>query len=425
MDRMPSERLVAAAATALFDADTDAFESMLHREILSDGFSILLEPSIEEGVAHQLGTDDVSEWILRPLTWDIREYGPAKALGPADTFLLVLWQDLEGRLQRKFDSLFRRTTVADRGAILCFFGVAGLSIIVEYKRAPGGPVRLRPIAVVPAPRGLFELTDILLAAATPEHANALKAAVLSVDKIVYQRGLLVHVDRQREDIFGPSIDTVVLAELLVASLVDTDARGVAALEIGAGSGLLTTALASSDAVSSVTAVDVNPASISCTLKNLQVNGTELNANRPVMSIRGEQFSANSFVTPFDVVVCNPPYIPEPDAKFRGVKDSYATAVGGLELCEHILRNIDSLLTETGRLLFMTSSTSEAEVARFLPAGFRTTPAYPGALRVPLDVDSVWRNREWQRELLEDGRIERDDRGVLWHRLEPVWIERGR
>jgi release factor glutamine methyltransferase len=418
---LPSPRLLAASVDFLNGTDADSFEPLLHRDGSGDGLALLGASSVRAALVESLGTEDVSEWILRPVTWDVREYGRAKNRSTADTFLLLLWQDLEGRLQRKFDSLFRRTRVADSGAVLCFFGLASLSVVVEYRRAPGGPVRLRPVAVVLEPRGLFELSNILVAA-SPEQANALKAAVLSVDKIVYQRDILVHVDRQQEDVFGPSIDTVILAELVADALSAARLADLSALEVGAGSGLLTTTIASSESVQSITAVDVNPAAISCTMKNLRINSVDLNSQRPAVSVRGERFCVTSFVAPFDVVVCNPPYIPEPEASRGSVKDFYATAVGGLELCEEILKNIDSLLSPGGRLLFMTSSTSAREVLQHLPSGFLVSAAST-PLRVPLDVETVWRRPDWQRSLLDEGKIERDEQGALWHRLEPVWIER--
>jgi hypothetical protein len=89
-----------------------------------------------------------------------------------------------------------------------------------------------------------------------------------------------------------------------------------------------------------------------------------------------------------------------------------------------LISLDDILSADGRLLIMMSSTSHQEVTGFLPAGFRMEPAYsdPG-IRVPLDIDTMIANEQWQAQLVTDDRAERDEAGMLFHYLRPTWVTR--
>ena len=74
---------------------------------------------------------------------------------------------------------------------------------------------------------------------------------------------------------------------------------------------------------------------------------------------------------------------------------------------------------------MVSSVSGDEVNRFVPEGFHVRRAFQGAgWRVPLDVEAVWEDSDWQERLLHESRIERDEEGTLWHYLQPIWVVRG-
>jgi tRNA1(Val) A37 N6-methylase TrmN6 len=416
--------LARLALEALATSQFKPFGDKLATQVLPDSFGILGNADLVERIAQQIGHSDITKWITRPLTWNAELYDPHVTLSAADNVVHLLWQDLSARLARKLDAVAHRTSLTSRGAVLCFFGRAQFNIIVEYTRSGGGAIRLRPLAALLDPNGVLEVTN-LLDGATAEVRNAIKNVAFSVDKLVYQRGCIIHVHRQREDVFGPTIDTVILGELLAELLDDLDfERKLSALEVGPGSGLLSTILATSEHVVDLTAVDLNGSAVACTLKNLQINDATLDARHQLVRVRAERFDAKQFVAPFDLIVCNPPYIPgEPSSSSPSMKE-YGRAVGGLDLCIEILRSLPNLLTPDGVLLLMASSLSDGEVVSCIPSEFEAVKALgSGSRRVPLDVDIVWHNPAWRAQLLSEQRIEEDTSGVLWHYLRPLWIRR--
>ncbi|MGA8087661.1 MAG: class I SAM-dependent methyltransferase [Terracidiphilus sp.] len=301
-----------------------------------------------------------------------------------------------------------------------------MSIIVGYKRSLHGVLSFRPVTAVFRPYGVFELHH-LLASCSQEQRHLIKSAALSVHKLVFQRGVLTHVDRQAEDdICGPTIDTVLLGEELAVWLENQPADSrLIALEVGPGSGFLSSLLAGAECVERLYAVDLNPSAVKCTLKNLYINGASLKALTPKISVRAESFDAAEFPGRFDLIVSNPPYLPlSPDRDNQTDSEGYGLAVGGLRLCQDIINALEEKLSPRGRLLLMTSSASITEIRRLLPADFRIIPVMDGAgIRVPLDVDSMWEDSEWRKHLLLEKRIEVDENGDLWHYIQPMWIDR--
>jgi len=415
--------LVSSACAAIEHGDFKQFDLALHKQRLPDAFRILQSARLATLIRSQCSGTGIADWIMTPITWNVDAYDPRRTFTRGETLMHLLWQDLNHRLTLKLDAAFQRVTFPPQGAILCFFHGTGLNVIVAYRRTTGGAVSLRPIAAQEEPRGVFELSHFL--SGTQEQRNSIKAAALSVDKLLFQRGALVHVDRQREDVFGPSIDTVLLAEILAQWIEDLPENElIDALEVGPGNGLLSVLLASAENTRRLYAVDVNPVAVTCTLKNLQINGAKIDAVAPEIHVRAERFKSSEFSRAVNLIVCNPPYIPDAPPDAGAGADAYQMAVGGLGLCADLLGALESLLLPDGRLLLMTSSISLDEVRRLIPRGFRVVPAMAGdGIRVPLDVNSVLERKDWQEVLVKRTCIERDSQGELWHRILPVWIER--
>lgn len=423
---MARDVLRTQALEALETGEFGAFGSALQREELPDVFALVIDPVVRPELAGRLGSDRVPDWIMSDETWNVLSYQPEIELTTAQTLLHLLWQDLYGRLKRKLEVAFQQLALASEGTVLCFFAGAELSVVVRYHRATGGGIDLRPAAVMDRPVGLFELAH-LFDGATPEQRNALKSMAVSSDKLVYQRGVLVHVHRQRDDVCGPTIDTVVLMELVAQELpviAATERAGITVVEIGPGNGMLSCLLSNSDLVSTLIAVDINPSAVSCTLKNLALNGSRLDSVRPEIGVRAERFRPEDLPAQAELVVCNPPYIPSPPGSPADGGSGYHVAVAGLELSVHLIESLERLVHPDGRLLLMTSSVSAADVLGAVPEGWRTVTCLSDVgLRVPLDVDVVWRSESWRNDLLRAGRIEVDAAGELWHNLQPVWIMR--
>lgn len=409
------------ACEAVSTSDFKEFGEALALQTLPESFGILADLTLNQAIAEQLAGASATDWVVSPITWNVELYDPRAEFKPAEQFLHLLWQDLSSRLVRKIDAVARRTSITSRGAVLCFFGRAELCVVVEYRRSPGGAINLRPLVACLQPNAVTELSSMLVGAA-PNVRNAIKQVAFSVDKLVYQRGAITHVNRQAGDVFGPTIDTIVLGELVAEWLsAQPSDQSISALEIGPGSGFLSTIIGTCPNVRELTAIELNEAAATCTLKNLLVNELTLDAKNQWIRVRAERFAANQFTKPFDLIVCNPPYIP--DAPKHGASE-YGRAVGGLELCTEVLQSLPDLLTDEGALLLMVSSLSKHLVVAAIPEGFELTTALPeGGRKVPLDVDVVWDNAEWLKKLLSDGHLTSDADGNLWHQLLPIWVRR--
>jgi len=104
---------------------------------------------------------------------------------------------------------------------------------------------------------------------------------------------------------------------ILAAFVDSlPLKGRSFLEVGCGSGVV--ALCAARAGATVTAVDINPEAVRCTIANATHNGLRLDARV------ADVFSATEGMT-FDVIAWNPPFLPgtpnsAKDAAFYGGED---------------------------------------------------------------------------------------------------------
>lgn len=119
------------------------------------------------------------------------------------------------------------------------------------------------------------------------------------------------------------------------------------LEIGCGSGIICLHLAKRGSV--VTAVDINPKA---------VDATRINAKRNKLSIEvleGDLFSCLENRR-FDVIVCNPPYLPPAD-EYNDSNLSLAVEGGptGSEFTQRLLKEASLFLKEGGSIYTILSS----------------------------------------------------------------------
>lgn len=135
------------------------------------------------------------------------------------------------------------------------------------------------------------------------------------------------------------------------------------LEIGSGSGIISVFFALKG--HSVTAVDINPEAVKCTIHNADLNGISVKA------VAGDLFKG---MDRFDTVIFNPPYLPTDDdfvgnEQWNGGSDGFMVTRPFLrELPEHLNRNgecflILSSLTDVSSLITEFSSLRFDEVAR--------------------------------------------------------------
>ena len=207
-------------------------------------------------------------------------------------------------------------------------------------------------------------------------------------------------------VWAPSIDTMLFARALRKTLVGTRRlRGARSLlEIGCGSGFLAKyVLMKKRALGTpfefAHLMDINRDAITCALDNLEEarRGTDV------------FYSHNRIGVPlhvnrrYDLVICNPPYIPRPTA---GKDNPYE----GLFLYREIAEKADAMLHRGSRLYICFSSLSEDIVLPLFREKFAVR--FLDALTVPLKIPPVFsglsaESRRWVRYLETSGTVSVD------------------
>jgi len=152
-------------------------------------------------------------------------------------------------------------------------------------------------------------------------------------------------------VYPPSEDTFLLVEATAA-----EARpGERVLEVCCGAGLA--AMAARQAGCRVTASDISPRAC----RNARLNRLD--------AVRADLLPA--FRGPFDLVACNPPYLPcgEDDRQSGAVDPSLDGGRDGLDVTRRLLARAPTVLAPAGRLLLVASSLQGlGQVERLLADG---------------------------------------------------------
>ncbi len=143
-----------------------------------------------------------------------------------------------------------------------------------------------------------------------------------------------------EEVYPPSEDTFLLLDLLNVG------RGARVLEMGPGTGLITCHLAAASA--RVTAADINPKAVKCTLANLRRNG-----------LPGEVIESNLFAKiteRFDTIVFNPPYCPGKRDDLMSL--AWAGGPDGVAITAAFLKDAPHYLRPGGKIVLLLSTEME-------------------------------------------------------------------
>ncbi len=153
------------------------------------------------------------------------------------------------------------------------------------------------------------------------------------------------VIKYTNSVYEPSEDSFLLAEAALSEIKDSERI----LEVGCGSGIIS-AIIKANTKAKITGIDINPHAASCTKEN------------GVDAIRGELLSCVK--GKFDIIIFNPPYLPNLKEKIAGDKDWINVALDGgydgREIISRFLEDALPHLVENGRILMVVSSLTGIE-----------------------------------------------------------------
>lgn len=407
----------------------DAFGKTLHKALeesrFADPLSLLYEKSAAPLFPTQLsgGPLDMTSWLIKAKEW-VATYQEPGEKPPHNHVLYVIWSAFYDALRQQLQKSKEAGIAPSEGGVLAFAAGTSICVVFEYE-FQGSIAELNPVAVIPDPRSLFDFWGTIDKLATPESQNALKKILSTGHKLVFHQGTLVHVDKRHEGkVFGPTIDTVILSEMLVQKVLHKRPNEIrTALEVGSGNGLLSAVLIKNNtALRELFAFDLDFSSVACTHKNCQLAKSTSRSQVTSWFINGPFHSA-ILQARVDLCICNPPYIPVPARE--AILDRFSDnrrATGGTDLMELLVSSVDSMLSPTGALLLITSNLSLDRVKKQIPHNYTCEELLTGGLKVIFDVDAVVTDSEWLEFLIkEHGLI--SENGTYFHTLHPLIITR--
>ncbi len=190
-----------------------------------------------------------------------------------------------------------------------------------------------------------------------------------------------------KDVLIPRPDTEIIVEEALNACRKIDSTEIRILDIGTGSGAIALALAKEISNAIITATDISFAALALAKKN----AVTCNLQDKIDFREGDLFEPDSGI--FDIIVCNPPYIPEDEyiELPTGVKDyepQIALLAGkkGTEFYEKIIFQAVDYLQKNGWLLLEIGAKQEKVVREIIEAsGFYDNVAmrrdYAGLPRV--------------------------------------------
>ena len=181
-------------------------------------------------------------------------------------------------------------------------------------------------------------------------------------------------------------------EELVYKIAETTKRGARILDIGTGSGAIAIALAKLVKESEVVAVDISREALTIAERNAERLGAE------VAFVKADALGDLSALGKFDVIVSNPPYIPQSDivdmrknvVDFEPHTALFVPDDNILKFYRAIAENAREMLLEGGSLWFEIYEKAGEEICKMLcEMGFRHTELFEDANAKPR---MVWSRR---------------------------------
>ncbi|MDD1777341.1 MAG: tRNA (adenine(22)-N(1))-methyltransferase TrmK [Candidatus Helarchaeota archaeon] len=160
-------------------------------------------------------------------------------------------------------------------------------------------------------------------------------------------GLQIEVTNET---YNPSDDSYLLAEHL--DIMPTDV----VLEIGTGCGII--ALVAARTARKVIATDISPVAVQCARKNIKTNQLE----SKIEIRQGDLFSPLKTGERFNLILSNPPYLPESEENHQQgaewLEKAWNGGRSGRKFIDYFIKNCKLYLEPLGRVLMVQSSLSD-------------------------------------------------------------------
>jgi predicted RNA methylase len=212
-----------------------------------------------------------------------------------------------------------------------------------------------------------------------------------------------------KNVWGPSIDTVVFAKAMKDSCIfgmNIDSM----VDIGCASGFLGKySIEKCPQIVEAHFVDLNPYAVKC---------AEDNVRKKIGKKKFKVMDGLDLKGKFDLVICNPPYVPRPD----GIDGNQYEGFG---LMREMIANVKSHVNSGGMLVTNYSSLCEKVAREAIDAAEKSgaTMKHIGTMRVPLKVNPILNNKEWLDYLIRNGLERKMEKGYeFFHTINIIEVD---
>lgn len=320
--------------------------------------------------------------------------------------------------------------ISKRGGFLYYTDRLDRCMVYDYRipHHSQKAAKAVPLVDIPEPEFLYDIATAIPNAGD-DVRSALKNALVYGHKIVAHRNTFVHVDRRRDDgTAGPFIDTLILNEMLHKYVYEhfedsrVEKRFEKAMEVGTGSGMLIAACFQNlPGIHRVVALDTVMESVHCAYRNVLANHPAYGKVKASEYFVCGRFDVDTWHN-YDVVLCNPPYIPlEPGAD---LSPNSTSAVGGTDLMTGVISDVPRLLSNHGFLFMIFSALGDQEFNQAIRGAgveYENLGPVPG-FKVRFEVEEVFADADW-RDFLHNERGLAHEKNQFFHTLRCVAIHK--
>lgn len=156
-----------------------------------------------------------------------------------------------------------------------------------------------------------------------------------------------------ENVMVPTHETETLCELAINYCNNASLPKPEIADLGTGSGVIAVTVAAELPGAKITALDISEGALGVAQANAEHNGV----SGRIEFLQSDKFGALDFSRKFDLILSNPPYIPEPEYDtlppevLADPKISLTSGAQGMDMICYLIDNAPSFLKPKGKLMF--------------------------------------------------------------------------